>query len=198
MQTFQFICSVLLIIAAVSIFLTENPVYSVLLLILCFCISSIILFSFNAEFLGLIFIMVYVGAVAVLFLFVIMMIDTKKIPIKKLSTQFYLIVTSVLVICYFFLNTLLNNTFFNIDDKELNTHIYIRELKLISQTTTERIGQALFNEYSIAVLIAGFVLLVALIGAVCLTVDFKEEEGSTRDKSYKQNAKTKSSTNDFK
>ena len=61
----------------ILIFLSFNPIHSVLFLIFSFCIAAVILFLLNAEFIGLLFIMIYVGAVAILFLFVIMMIETK-------------------------------------------------------------------------------------------------------------------------
>lgn len=77
-QKIYLILSFLLLLSTIQVFICDNAVYSVLFLILNFCLSALILLTFKIEFLGLLFIMVYVGAVAVLFLFVIMMIDTKK------------------------------------------------------------------------------------------------------------------------
>ena len=66
--------------------ISANPVESVLFLILAFCNAAVILFLFNAEFLGLIFIIIYVGAIAVLFLFVIMMLNIKSQ--KQIESRF--------------------------------------------------------------------------------------------------------------
>ena len=67
----------MLLVSAVLVSHTASPVDSVIFLILAFCSASLILFMFNAEFIALIFIIIYVGAIAVLFLFVIMMLDIK-------------------------------------------------------------------------------------------------------------------------
>ena len=67
----------LLLFSSVFVLISENPVHSVLFLILTFCNAAAILLLLNVEFLGLIFIIVYVGAIAVLFLFVVMMLNVK-------------------------------------------------------------------------------------------------------------------------
>ena len=67
----------LLIMSSLFVFISENPVNSVLFLILSFLCSSSICFYFGADFLGLIFIIIYVGAIAVLFIFIIMMLNIK-------------------------------------------------------------------------------------------------------------------------
>jgi NADH-quinone oxidoreductase subunit J len=195
MKTLQFFFSIILILSATAIFLTDNAVYSVLLLILTFCISSVLLFSFEIEFLGLLFIMIYVGAVAVLFLFVIMMINTKKIKIKKLSTNFYILITISIILVYFFVNFVITSIFFNCD---INYNATFQEPFIVDLNTlssTEKLGQLLFNYYSSGVLIAGFILLVALIGSIYLTIDFKEIEKI--DRAYKQGARNSSFTNKF-
>jgi len=68
-NTIHFILTFFLVLSACSIFLMNNPVHSVLFLILNFCLASLIILIYEVEFLGLLFVMVYVGAVAVLFFF---------------------------------------------------------------------------------------------------------------------------------
>ena len=75
-----------LILSSLFVLLSQNPVHSVLFLILAFCNASGILFLFNAEFLGLVFIIIYVGAIAILFL-VVMMLNVK---VYSSNTLFYL------------------------------------------------------------------------------------------------------------
>jgi NADH-quinone oxidoreductase subunit J len=159
------------------IFLLENPVHVVLLLVLIFSTSGFTLLMFNVEFIGLVFIMIYVGAIAVLFLFVIMMICTKKIAEKKKSFFFYLIF-------FFLIHSLIYTTFKLINDAFLNDlHPYIFEIEYKNYfigfdffNSTEVLGLALFNYYHVAVLIAGLILLIALIGAIALTINFKKEK----------------------
>jgi len=64
-------------VSAVSVFITQNPVYSVLFLVVTFLSSASICFYFGADFLGILFVIIYVGAIAVLFLFIVMMLDIK-------------------------------------------------------------------------------------------------------------------------
>lgn len=188
--------TILIIIAGVFIFLSNNPVHSVLFLILTFCIASLILLMFEIEFLGLLFIMVYVGAVAVLFLFVVMMINTKKIIPKDISTSQALLLTSLLSILIIKITSFFKDIFFDaynaqafFKNKNLNT-LFFDKL-----TNIEVIGQGLYNNYSIAVLLAGFVLLIALIGCVCLTIDLKKKK--IIDKSYRQLSKASYNTINF-
>lgn len=192
MKILQLIFSILLILSATAIFLTDTPVYSVLLLILTFCFSALVLFSFEVEFLGLLLILVYVGAVAVLFLFVIMMINTKKIKTKTLSTNFYVLTALSLASAYFFISFVIRSIFFNYESGVL---YYYEILDLNQLSATEKIGQVLFNHCGPAVLIAGFVLLIALIGSIYLTVDFKTIEKF--DKASKQASRNSNSTNSF-
>ncbi len=77
MKDFHSILCLLLFFSGLMVAFSTNPVESVLFLILAFCNAAAILFIFHAEFLGLIFIIIYVGAIAVLFLFVIMMLNVK-------------------------------------------------------------------------------------------------------------------------
>ena len=160
-ETIHATLTLLLLYTGAYIFIVSNPVYSVLFLILSFCNAAMILILFKIEFLGLVFLMIYVGAVAVLFLFVIMMINTK--TIKSTTLNFNKI---------FFIN----RSFFNINSKDLlitENNNLLNQIDFLSNT--EILGQCLYNNYNIGVLIAGFILLIALIGSICLTLDFKKE-----------------------
>lgn len=156
-----------------------NPIESVLFLILAFFNAAAILFLFHAEFLGLIFIIIYVGAIAVLFLFVIMMLNIKN-PKKdqvnfSIFTKIFIFLISIFGIISCFL--LLKNVFFNDDyylfEQSSNVFVFIDSLNNI-----DVMGQALFNYYLVAFLLAGIILLIALIGAIVLTLRFNNTETS--------------------
>jgi NADH-quinone oxidoreductase subunit J len=177
MEYIQYALSLLLIISGIYIFISSNPVHSVLSLILNFCLAAIILLMFEAEFIGLLFIMVYVGAVAVLFLFIVMMINLKKLQQKKLSKATILII-SFSPFVFFKLYSLIC-TFFT--DKNYDKLDPIYSIEHFSNfidplSNIQVIGQALFNGFGSAVLLAGFVLLIALLGSICLTIDFKDSK----------------------
>jgi NADH-quinone oxidoreductase subunit J len=180
----------LLTIASFTIFITENPIHSVLYLILSFVISAIILLMYGAEFIGLLFIMVYVGAIAVLFLFVIMMINAK----QRRSTSWrinYLTLPATLVgmifIDQFFFFNKIYSKYLYLDENYLS----IPTISLDKISNIQAIGQVLFNEYYITVFIAGLILLVALIGGIVLTIEFKKKSSETSNSNARQLSKNK-------
>jgi NADH-quinone oxidoreductase subunit J len=182
----QFIHNLLLIFllfTAISIFTTSNSVYSVLFLVLCFIFSAIILILFQTDFLALLFVMIYVGAVAVLFLFVIMMIDTKSVrqKVSFLSSKEYFFIFYISMLFIIKLYFVFKGQFFD-RDEELNFYPGLYTDISEKLTNVELIGQVLYNNYGVFVLVAGFVLLIALIGSICLTLDFKKEKTNNSNK----------------
>jgi len=147
------------------VFLSANPMHSVLFLILTFCCSACILFLFTVDFLGLVFIIIYVGAVAILFLFVVMMIDVKKSLLD--STPF-----SPLFICLgiFFLAQIFFFLSRGFSFGEIKKFYF--EKNLDNLNNIDSLGQILYNYFLSCFLIAGIILLVALVGAIILTLHF--------------------------
>jgi NADH-quinone oxidoreductase subunit J len=172
MITLHYFFSFLLLLSSVFVFISKNPVHSVLFLILAFCNASGILFLFNAEFLGLVFIIIYVGAIAVLFLFVVMMLNVKIYSSDEFSyLPFIFLGGFVLVIQVFLvLEKAFSNSIF------WNTALpYNFENFLDPLTSIDVIGQSLYNYYLLCFLLAGLVLLVAMIGAIILTLNFSSK-----------------------
>jgi len=155
-----------LILSSLFVFISDNPVHSVLFLIFSLCNAAIILFLFNVEFLALIFIIVYVGAIAVLFLFVVMMLNVKIVGSELINFYFPIIVV-VGSTLFFQIFIGLERVFSNFNNENTNFSKLVDNL-----TNIDIIGQALYNYYSIVFLLAGFILLVAMIGAICLTLNF--------------------------
>lgn len=158
----------LFVISNLFVIISRNPVHSVLFLILSFCHAAAILFLFNAEFLGLIFIIIYVGAIAVLFLFVIMMLNIKITYFDNyLKVPFFLLFGFFLMIQIFLM---MEKIFKTSDNLIFNSIFFIDNISSINA-----IGQSLYNNYLICFLLAGFILLVAMIGAIALTLNFRSE-----------------------
>lgn len=86
---FFYFFSFVLIISALMTILSQNSIYSVLFLVLSFVSSSSVLFLLECEYISLIFIIIYVGAIAVLFLFVVMMLDVKTVYLAKDSLKYF-------------------------------------------------------------------------------------------------------------
>ena len=99
---FTFIC-IFLLTSAVSVIISKNPIHSVLFLILVFVSTSGLLLLLQVEFLGMIFIVIYIGAISVLFLFVIMMLNIRIIELKENLIKYVpltLIIASILLLLF--------------------------------------------------------------------------------------------------
>jgi NADH-quinone oxidoreductase subunit J len=167
-----FIFSFIGLISAFSVISSVNPVYSVLFLVLSFLCFSGLLFLLGLEFIPIILIIIYVGAVAVLFLFVVMMLDikiaSKNNDIAKFTpfVGFFLIVLfSVSQLVEF--SGLIHDNFL---DQEC---AYGAWFTIFDNTdSVQLLGRVLFVDYYVYLLLAGIVLLLALVGAVVLTLKF--------------------------
>ena len=147
------------LLSAIMVISARNPVHSVLFLILAFCSSSGLLILLEAEFMAMIFIVVYVGAIAVLFLFVVMMLNIKISEVVEEIYQ-YLPVGGFIGII-FFLEVLLI-----VDNIE-----WTSGLDAVSNLSS--LGQVLYSHYALTFLMAGIILLVAMIGAIVLTMQIR-------------------------
>jgi NADH-quinone oxidoreductase subunit J len=154
--------------SAVMVIVSRNPVHSVLFLILAFVNASGLFILMGAEFLGMILVVVYVGAVAVLFLFVIMMLD---VDFTELREGFLEYLPFGLVIGAIFLAELLLVG----GGWVLNPNVVKSATSTIpaNVSNTEALGLVLYTQYIHYFQIAGMVLLVAMIGAIVLTLRHK-------------------------
>lgn len=162
----------LLCVSSLCVVLLQNTFFALLFLILSFLLTSIILFFLECEFLALILIVIYVGAVAVLLLFVLMMLETK---LKNLSKD---------IVLYFPFGVFINGVFFfelaNLISKSFSeTNAYSGNFSfnsylnwyniLDSLTDLEVYGQLLYTQFVLQVLIVGLILFLALVGVIFLT-----------------------------
>ncbi len=157
---FYFFATVL-VLSAIAMITVRNPVHAALFLVLAFFTSAAIWLLLEAEFLGIALVLVYVGAVMVLFLFVVMMLD---INIAKMRAGFakYLPLGLVVgVIMAAEMIVVLNNPAFNLQKPHS---------KPVEYSNTQELGELLFTEYVYPFEIAGVILLVAIIAAIVLTM----------------------------
>ena len=154
--------------SAVMVIASRNPVHSVLFLILAFVNASGLFILMGAEFLGMVLVFVYVGAVATLFLFVIMMLD---VDFTELREGFLEYLPIGLVIGGIFLFELLLTVGFWIINP--GTAKSITAAIPTNVSNTEALGLVLYTRYIYYFQLAGMVLLVAMIGAIVLTLRHK-------------------------
>ena len=164
-----YIFSLTIIASALMVIFSKQPINSILFLIFSFINAAGLFLLAGAEFLALIIVIVYVGAVAVLFLFVIMMLDFNSETIKE-ETKKYLPV-GLLVGSVLFVEIILMMN---------SPEIFSKEFKIIGRivetdlTNTEILGSLIYTEYFLQFQMAGFILLVAMIGAIVLTLRHRD------------------------
>jgi NADH-quinone oxidoreductase subunit J len=164
-----YIFSLTIVASALMVIFSKQPINSILFLIFSFINAAGLFLLAGAEFLALIIVIVYVGAVAVLFLFVIMMLDFNPETIKEETKKYLpvgLLVGSVL--------------FVEIIVMMNSPEIFSKEFKIIGRivetdlTNTEILGSLIYTEYFLQFQMAGFILLVAMIGAIVLTLRHRD------------------------
>ena len=157
--------SFLIICSSVLVIFSNNAVHSVLYLIFTFFNSAILFLLMNAEFLAMTLVIVYVGAIAVLFLFVVMMLNVSESAVKE---GFLKYLPFGLILIAIFITELF--VVFNFDTFEIpyNIKINLNETSLLGINNTKLIGLYLYTDYFIVFQISGFILLLAMIGAIVL------------------------------
>nr|AHX02549.1 NADH dehydrogenase subunit 6 [Sebdenia flabellata] len=161
--------SIFALFSSLMVINLKNAVHSVLFLILVFCNVAGLLLLLGAEFLSFMLLIVYVGAIAVLFLFVVMMLNVKT-ESTKLSS-FSIIPIGVLIFCVIFSQFLSLTNEFNLFDLKQTQLIWVSWiLEKDNITNVETIGNTLYTHYSFLFLLSGLILLVAMIGAIVLTM----------------------------
>lgn len=161
-----------MVLSSILVIRSENPVHSVFFLVLVFLTSALILFLLEIEFISLLFILVYVGAIAVLFLFVVMMLDIKISMLDK-DYMIYLPLGLFLGFIFFFeIYLSLYQNFFP-SANIVNSNIYMNWISSVDTLSNiETLGQLLYTYYFFYFLIAGIILLIPMIGAIVLTLNF--------------------------
>lgn len=163
-----YLFSFIMIASAFMVVLSRNPVHSVLFLILCFFNSAGIFLILGAEFLAFILVIVYVGAVAVLFLFVVMMLDVEFnssnssiISYLPVGMTIGFIILSELILVFFTWKR-------EYTKPDLSVVIVNNQY-----TNTETLGLVLYTENILFFQLAGLILLASMIGAIVLTVNHR-------------------------
>ncbi len=185
---FFYFFSIIAIFSAIMVTASRNTVYSVFFLILDFISISCLFIMIGAEFLGMIMLIVYVGAVAVLFLFIVMMLNvaqqknewfsssknSKHIPIGLLVSLIIFLELIIVVGGWKYKPGIFTSSSIKISSDITNTH---------------SIGNVLYTDYIHLFQISGMILLVAMIGAIILT--FRKRDGLKTQSYFKQISREK-------
>ncbi len=163
-QILFYLFAAVLLAGAVGTVTVRNPVYAALCLILCFFNSAALWLLLQAEFLGIVLILVYVGAVMVLFLFVIMMLDIKTSRVQEGFVRYLPAGLAVAVTIALEMILVLQRSGFDAADR------YQAVQHPADYSNTEALGEVLYTQYLYPFEIAAVILLVAIIAAIMLTL----------------------------
>jgi NADH-quinone oxidoreductase subunit J len=182
---FFYLFATIMVGSGFMVIASRNPVQSVLFLILAFVNAAGLFLLMGAEFLAMILVIVYVGAVAVLFLFVVMMLDVDFAELRQGFLQY--LPAGALIGVVFLLELILVVGAYVIDPALVRSPgVPIPPADVM--TNTEALGQVLYTRYFYFFQAAGLILLVAMIGAIVLTL--RERVGVRRQNISQQNART--------
>lgn len=165
---FFYLFSAMMIGAAFMVISARNPVHSVLFLILAFFNAAGLFVLLGAEFLAMILVVVYVGAVAVLFLFVVMMLDVDFVQLRQGFLNYLPVGALIGIVLLAELLIVLSGWYFAPEATTMPV-----APTAAATTNTAALGAILYTRYILLFQAAGFVLLVAMIGAIVLTLRHK-------------------------
>ena len=186
---FFYIFSIIAVVSAIMVTVSKNTVHSVFFLILDFISISCLFIMIGAEFLGMIMLIVYVGAVAVLFLFVVMMLN-----VAQQKNQWFLSEESsghipigliISTVIFFELIIVIGGWKYKPDLLELSNIQVSNEI-----SNTHSLGAVLYTDYIHIFQLSGMILLVAMVGAIVLT--FRQRSGVKKQSYFKQISRERS------
>ena len=175
-----YIFATIVTVSALAVIVAKNPVHSVLWLILTFFTAAGLFVLIGAEFLAMLLVVVYVGAVAVLFLFVVMMLDVDFVELKQGTLRYW---PFAALIGLAFIAEIALASFARGGERSASTF----DASPGAETNTEAIGQVMYTEYFLLFQLSGLILLVAMIGAIVLTL--RERPGVKRQNIAKQTSR---------
>lgn len=157
-----YVFSAILIFAAIRVITDSNPVHAALFLVLSFCTAAALWMLLKAEFLSIVLVLVYVGAVMVLFLFVVMMVDIKLSNVREGFWGYLPLAATIGVVIVLEMAAVLFRGFWK-------SHSVVPEASAMIGNTKE-LGKLIYTEYLYAFELAALLLLLAMIAAVALTM----------------------------
>lgn len=169
------------VLTSILVISAKNPVHSVIALVATYAATCGIMVLLGVEFLALLFMIVYVGAIAILFLFVVMMLNIKLEELFDNATRYVPI--GVLIGLVFIVEVLI------ILESEISISLFKPDAAYITAahfSNIQIIGQVLYTDYWVYMIIASIILLIAMIGAIILTLQQQQHNGTRRQDIFGQ------------
>ncbi|MFT3814189.1 MAG: NADH-quinone oxidoreductase subunit J [Acidovorax sp.] len=167
---FFYLFSVVLLFAAFRVITARNPVHAVLYLILAFSQAAAVWLLLKAEFLAIALVLVYLGAVMVLFLFVVMMLDIRIDALRQGFWRHFPLAACVGAVIVFEMALVLMGGFRGMDEPKAIATVVDAAGQVVPYSNTKVLGKLLYTQYLYPVEIAAVILLVAMVAAIALTL----------------------------
>ena len=162
-QIIFYIFGAMLLLSATMVVVIKNPIHAALFLVLSFFSSAAVWLLLNAEFLAIALVLVYVGAVMVLFLFVVMMLDINLSTLKDGFARYFPLGIFIALLMVIAMGVIVGSDYFISDTyTQINTST--------TPSNTKLLGYAIYTDYLYQFEIAGVILLVAIIAAISLSM----------------------------
>ena len=159
--------ALILVFSAVRVITVRNPVHAALFLVLAFFTSAALWLLIEAEFLAIVLVLVYVGAVMVLFLFVIMMLDINTVPLREGFIRYLPVGVTIALIIVIEMGLVVGSSYFDAERYKLIP-------QAVDYSNTKELGSVLYTFYVYPFEIASVILLVAIVAAISLTMRRRE------------------------
>jgi NADH-quinone oxidoreductase subunit J len=162
-QIIFYIFGAMLLLSATMVVVIKNPIHAALFLVLSFFSSAAVWLLLNAEFLAIALVLVYVGAVMVLFLFVVMMLDINLTTLREGFARYFPLGIIIALLMVIAMGMVVGSDYFSSDT-------YKQMSISATQSNTKLLGLAIYTDYLYQFEIAGAILLVAIIAAISLSM----------------------------
>jgi NADH-quinone oxidoreductase subunit J len=162
--------SLMIFFSGLLVIFSKNPVQSVLFLVVVFCLSAQLLILLEVDFLAMVLIIVYVGAIAVLFLFIVMMLNIRVVELGEILNRYFPLAVFVGLIIF---SEILFSAYYSTGSHSLSLNLtYVDWYKsFLSHSNVVSLGLVLYTYFSPFLIISGLLLLLAMISSIMLTLD---------------------------
>lgn len=163
-----YLLSFLIFLSGLLVIFSKNPVQSVLFLVVVFCLSAQLLIMLEVDFLAMVLIIVYVGAIAVLFLFIVMMLNIRVVELSEILNRYFPLAILIGLLIF---GEILFSLYYSVPVENTNL-VYVDLYKsFLSHSNVVSLGLVLYTYFSPFLIIAGLLLLLAMISSIMLTLD---------------------------
>lgn len=158
----------MIFLAGLLVIFSKNPVQSVLFLVVVFCLSAQLFVLLEVDFLAMVLIIVYVGAIAVLFLFIVMMLNIRVVELSEILNRYFPLATIVGLIIF---SEIVFSLYYSVGYSYSNIFYLDWYKSFLNHSNVVSLGLVLYTYFSPFLIISGILLLLAMISSIMLTLD---------------------------